>query len=73
MWGGTPGIAFDPCYHLACDTYANVNTVALDVNSDAVAFATLRSAMDGSMSKRGKRNPKPGAAAPLSEPSPTDR
>ncbi len=73
MWGGTAGIAFDPCYHLACDTYDNVNTVALDVNSDAVAFATLKSAMDGSMSKRGKRNPKSGAAAPVNEPSPTDR
>ena len=23
-WGGTAGVAFDPCYHAACDTYANV-------------------------------------------------
>jgi Zn-dependent M28 family amino/carboxypeptidase len=23
-WGGTAGIAFDPCYHQACDTFANV-------------------------------------------------
>ncbi len=41
IWGGTTGAQFDPCYHLACDTFANVNLHALDVNSDAVAFATL--------------------------------
>ena len=41
IWGGTAGEQFDPCYHLACDTYANNNDHALDVNSDAVAFATL--------------------------------
>jgi Zn-dependent M28 family amino/carboxypeptidase len=47
-WGGTAGIAYDPCYHLACDTYANVNLFALDVNSDAVAYATLQYAMNTS-------------------------
>jgi Zn-dependent M28 family amino/carboxypeptidase len=45
MWGGTAGIAYDPCYHQACDTFANVNLHALDVNSDAVAYATLQFAM----------------------------
>ena len=45
IWGGTAGIQYDPCYHLACDTYNNINLHALDVNSDAVAFATLRYAM----------------------------
>lgn len=30
-----------PCYHLACDTYDNINVHAFDVNTDAVAFATL--------------------------------
>lgn len=45
VWGGTAGLAYDPCYHQACDTYANVNLHALDVNSDAVAFATLNLAM----------------------------
>ncbi len=39
LWGGTAGLAYDPCYHLACDTYANNNDTALDVNSDAVAYA----------------------------------
>lgn len=45
IWGGTAGLAYDPCYHQACDTYANVNTHALDVNADAVAFAVLQYAM----------------------------
>ncbi len=45
VWGGTAGQQYDPCYHLACDTYANNNDYALDVNSDAVAFATLQYAM----------------------------
>ena len=48
MWGGTAGVAFDPCYHQACDTFANVNLVALDVNTDAVALATLTFAMNTS-------------------------
>jgi Zn-dependent M28 family amino/carboxypeptidase len=41
IWGGTAGAQFDPCYHLACDTYANNNNHALEVNSDLVAFAQL--------------------------------
>ena len=48
LWGGTAGAQYDPCYHLACDTFANVNLDALDVNSDAVAFATLQYAMNTS-------------------------
>jgi len=32
---------FDPCYHLACDTFFNVNPHALEVNSDLIAFAQL--------------------------------
>jgi Zn-dependent M28 family amino/carboxypeptidase len=41
IWGGTAGEQFDPCYHLACDTYENNNDHALEVNSDAIAFAML--------------------------------
>jgi Zn-dependent M28 family amino/carboxypeptidase len=41
IWGGTVGAQFDPCYHLACDTFANVSEHALGVNADAVAFAVL--------------------------------
>jgi len=39
IWGGTAGQQYDPCYHLVCDTFANNNNHALDVNSDAVAYA----------------------------------
>jgi aminopeptidase Y len=48
IWGGTAGIAYDPCYHQACDTFANVNLHALEVNVDAVAYATLLYAMNTS-------------------------
>jgi Zn-dependent M28 family amino/carboxypeptidase len=41
IWGGTAGEQFDPCYHLACDTFDNVDLHALDVNSDLIAFAQL--------------------------------
>jgi Zn-dependent M28 family amino/carboxypeptidase len=47
-WGGTAGIAFDPCYHAACDTFSNVNLVALDEMVDATAHATLTFAMTSS-------------------------
>jgi Zn-dependent M28 family amino/carboxypeptidase len=45
LWGGTAGEAYDKCYHQACDNFANINLTALDVNSDAVAYATLYFAM----------------------------
>lgn len=41
IWGGTAGAQFDPCYHLACDTFANNSNAALDVNSDLIAYAAL--------------------------------
>ena len=41
IWGGTVGAQYDPCYHAVCDTIGNVNEHALDVNSDAIAFAVL--------------------------------
>jgi Zn-dependent M28 family amino/carboxypeptidase len=37
-WGGIAGEAFDQCYHQACDNLGNVDRVALDRNSDAIAF-----------------------------------
>ena len=45
VYGGTAGVAYDPCYHQACDTLANVNTTAIDQMSDAIAHATLVFAM----------------------------
>ncbi len=58
IWGGTAGIAYDPCYHQACDTYANNNDHALDTNSDAIAYATLTYAMStkGVNGVKGKGN-----------------
>jgi Zn-dependent M28 family amino/carboxypeptidase len=41
IWGGFVGEQFDPCYHEACDTLANWDRYALDVNSDLMAFAQL--------------------------------
>jgi Zn-dependent M28 family amino/carboxypeptidase len=41
IWGGTEGEQFDPCYHLACDTFDNINLHALEVNADAIALAVI--------------------------------
>lgn len=46
LWGGTAGDQYDPCYHLACDTFDNVSLNALDINSDAVAASVLTYAMN---------------------------
>jgi Zn-dependent M28 family amino/carboxypeptidase len=40
IYGGTAGIAYDPCYHQACDTINNLSTKALSEMSDGVAHAT---------------------------------
>jgi hypothetical protein len=45
VYGGIAGQQFDPCYHMACDTFANNSNEVLDLNSDAIAFATLTYAM----------------------------
>ncbi|MBT8399557.1 MAG: M28 family peptidase, partial [Rhodothermia bacterium] len=61
VWGGTSGEQYDPCYHLACDTFDNISIRALDVNSDAVAFATLSFGMSTEVVNwaKGKGNFKP--------------
>ena len=71
IWGGTAGEQFDPCYHLACDTYDNINLHALRVNSDLIAFAQLTFAystesVNGVRGKRvpGKRLRLPAPAGP---------
>lgn len=46
IWGGSAGDQYDPCYHLACDTFDNISLEALGVNSHAVAFSILRYAMN---------------------------
>lgn len=47
-YGGTAGIAFDPCYHQPCDNRSNLNLTALDVNADAIATAVITFAFDTS-------------------------
>jgi aminopeptidase Y len=58
IWGGTAGQQYDPCYHLACDTYDNNSDHALEVNADAVAYSTLGFAMNTYIinGQRGKGN-----------------
>lgn len=73
LWGGIAGQQYDPCYHQACDTFDNNNDHALDVNSDAIAFAILQYAMstEDINGDQGKGNfppvsggtPEPGSAA----------
>ncbi len=45
IYGGTAGVAYDACYHAACDTIANINATALDQMADAAAHATFAFAM----------------------------
>jgi Zn-dependent M28 family amino/carboxypeptidase len=58
IFGGTAGEPYDPCYHLACDTYANNSNAALDSMSDAVAHAVITFAQSTNLvnGKRGKGN-----------------
>jgi Zn-dependent M28 family amino/carboxypeptidase len=70
VWGGTAGVAYDPCYHQACDTYANNSDDALAANSDAVAYAALTYGMstnliNGTKSK-GNFRPPPAVGPPAS-------
>ena len=66
IWGGTAGIQYDPCYHAACDTYANNSNAALDGNADAIAHAVITYAQNTEAINgvRGKGNFKPDPAGP---------
>jgi Zn-dependent M28 family amino/carboxypeptidase len=53
IYGGTAGVAYDPCYHAACDDISNPLPQALDEFGDAAAdavfqFAMTTSAVNGS-------------------------
>ena len=41
IYGGEAGKPYDPCYHMGCDTLANLDATALDQMSDAAAHATI--------------------------------
>ncbi|MFI6787502.1 M28 family peptidase [Nonomuraea sp. NPDC050383] len=54
VFGGTAGVAYDACYHQACDSTANIDATALDVNADAIADSTIRYAFNlSSIPERG--------------------
>ena len=40
-YGGTAGVAYDPCYHQACDDISNLSPQSLDELGDAAAHAVL--------------------------------
>lgn len=57
-FGGTAGVAYDVCYHKACDDLSNVNMGAIDEMSDAVAHAVVTYAMStASVNGTGKGHP----------------
>jgi hypothetical protein len=41
------GVAQDPCYHQACDTYNNSNPTTLTINAKAAAHVLATLATDG--------------------------
>ncbi|THC97987.1 hypothetical protein EYZ11_002557 [Aspergillus tanneri] len=49
MFGGVAGAWFDPCYHQICDTVANVNLTAWELNTKLVAHsvATFARSFEG--------------------------
>jgi Zn-dependent M28 family amino/carboxypeptidase len=67
IYGGTAGEQYDPCYHLACDTFDNISLEALDQMSDAAAFTILTYGMNTEAvnGEKGKGNfkPDPGRSA----------
>jgi hypothetical protein len=48
MFGGTPGIIYDPNYHTPADDITNVDKEALGIMSKAIAHATITLAYDTS-------------------------
>ncbi|EST38774.1 hypothetical protein N566_05690 [Streptomycetaceae bacterium MP113-05] len=65
LWGGEAGVAYDPCYHSACDDLDNVDMAAFDANIDVIAdavgtYAWDTGAVDAAAAKgAGSRAPKP--------------
>ena len=45
-WGGTAGVAFDPCYHQACDNINNLDMVGAETLADGGAHVTAVLAED---------------------------
>ncbi|MFJ2110822.1 MULTISPECIES: M28 family metallopeptidase [unclassified Streptomyces] len=51
-YGGEAGVAYDKCYHSACDDLSNVNMKAFDINIDVIADAVGTYAHDVSGVKK---------------------
>ncbi|MEU8704253.1 M20/M25/M40 family metallo-hydrolase [Streptomyces sp. NPDC048565] len=45
-YGGTAGVAYDPCYHAACDDLDNIDMGHFDTNIDVIAHAVGTYAQD---------------------------
>jgi Zn-dependent M28 family amino/carboxypeptidase len=45
VYGGTAGVAYDHCYHQACDTINNLNLTGFDQMSDAAVTALTQLAL----------------------------
>jgi Zn-dependent M28 family amino/carboxypeptidase len=46
VYGGEAGVAYDTCYHEACDDVGNLSTKALEQLSDGAAYATYEFAQE---------------------------
>ncbi|PPK98639.1 Zn-dependent M28 family amino/carboxypeptidase [Kineococcus xinjiangensis] len=62
VFGGEAGVAYDPCYHEACDDITNISTKALGELGDAAAHATMvmavsRTGLYEDLSRRANRAP----------------
>ncbi|MFC7886722.1 M20/M25/M40 family metallo-hydrolase [Streptomyces sp. NPDC057376] len=44
-WGGTAGRSYDPCYHSACDTTANIDATALNRSADGIAYTIWKTSV----------------------------
>ncbi|WP_422772608.1 M28 family metallopeptidase [Plantactinospora sp. WMMC1484] len=64
VYGGTAGVAYDPCYHQACDDIDNISLKAIDEMSDAVAHAVITYAYDTRSLTRPLTGPTGGTTAP---------
>lgn len=42
IFGGTAGLAYDPCYHQACDDITNLSTRSIDQLGDAAAHSVAK-------------------------------
>ncbi|MCB0864752.1 MAG: M20/M25/M40 family metallo-hydrolase [Solirubrobacterales bacterium] len=67
LYGGKAGVAFDHCYHQACDDLENVSRKAIKQMTPAIADSVARYAIDVSKitkggGKKGKRLAAPSAA-----------